>query len=210
MSDLASGRFAQTNPLWSILGQPTNVANSTYPARSNLEYLIGGGPLTDTSLGTSGVMQAVAIPIDVGTTVTKISVLVGATAASTPTHSFGALYSGTNVAAPPLIGQSTDATTAAAAASTRFDITLTAAQTITSAQAPFGYIWAAILFTGTGTPTVVTVPTGATATQYQWFTNTLCASSGFAITSGSSITTTATATLVQTSVRTTAPVVFLT
>src|SRR5690242_21703503 len=110
MADLASGRYPESFPLWNLLGQPTNVANSSYPARTNLENPLCTGPATDTSLGTSGVMQAVPIPIDPGTTVTKVSILVGATAASTPTHSFAALYSGTNVAAPPLIVQSTDGT----------------------------------------------------------------------------------------------------
>ena len=210
MADLVSGRWPQQNPLWSILGNPVNATQADVPARSNLEYLGLTSAWTDTSLGTSGVMQAVPIPVDPGTVISKISILVGATAASTPTHSFAALYSGTNVAAPPLIGQSTDGTTTAIAASGRFDFTLTTPNLVTPAQAPFGYIWAAILVAGTGTPTVASAPIMATALSYQWFTNTLVPSSGFAITSGSGITTTATATLVQTSVRTTAPIVFLT
>lgn len=212
MADLASARYPETNPLWSILGQPTNVSNPSYPARSNLEYLgINGLVDTAASLAT-GVMTAVAIPIDSGTVVSKISVLVGATAASTPTHSFAALYSGTNVAAPPLIGQSTDGTTTAIAASARFDFSLTTATTITPAQAPFGYIWAAICTVGTGQPSLLTVDTGAAAAQYQWFTNTLAAGSntGFGITSGSTITTTAPATLIYASQKLVVPAVFLT
>src|SRR5690242_12616245 len=101
MADLASGRWPQTNPLWSIIGQPTNTVQSDIPARSNIEYLGLSSAWTDASLGSSGVMQAVPIPVDPGTVISKVSILVGATAASTPTHSFAALYSGTNVAAPP-------------------------------------------------------------------------------------------------------------
>lgn len=212
MADLASARYPEQWSLWSALGQPTNVANPSYPARTNLEY-IGITGLVDTAASlATGVMTAVAVPVDAGTTVSKISVLVGATAASTPTHSFAALYSGTNVAAPPLIGQSTDGTTAAIAASARFDFSLTTATTITSAQAPFGYVWAAILCTGTTMPSLLTVPTGAAAAQYQWFTNTLAAGSntGFGITSGSSITTTAPATLIYASQKLVVPAVFLT
>ena len=36
MADLVSGRWPQTNPWWSLLGQPTNVNQSDVPARSNL------------------------------------------------------------------------------------------------------------------------------------------------------------------------------
>lgn len=209
---LLRGKYATTNPLWSILGQPSNVVQPNQPVRTNLEYLGIGGLLDTAASLATGVMTCVAIPVDVGTTITKASVLVGATAASTPTHSFAALYSGTNVAAPPLIGQSTDGLTAAIVASTRFDFTLTSTQTITATQAPYGYIWAAISVTGTAVPSLITGPSNAAAAQYQWFTNTLAAGSatGFSITSGSAVAGTAPATLIYASQKLVAPVVFLT
>lgn len=194
------------------LGQPVNVVNTTFPARTNLEYL-GITGLVDTAASlVSGVMTAVAIPVTVGMTITKISCLVGATAASTPTHQFAALYSGTTVAAPPLIGQSTDGTTTAIAASTRADFTLTTANVVTQAQAPYGYLWAAISTTGTGQPSLVTVDTGAAACQYAWFTNTLGGqtTASFGITSGSAVAGTAPATLIYASQKLVVPVVFLT
>jgi len=212
MADLASGRFAESNPLWNILGNPTNVINPSYPARTNLEYT-GIQTLADTAASlVTQVMTAVPIPVDVGMTVSKISVLVGATPAGTPTNSFVALYSGTNVAAPPLIGQSTDITSGAIAASARFDWSLTAPATITAAQAPYGYVWAAIMSKATTVPSLVTTATGAAAGQYQWFTNTLSSgtNTAFCISSGSALTGTAPATLVYASQKTTAPVVFLT
>lgn len=212
MADLASARYPESSPLWSILGQPTNVANGSYPARTNLEFT-GIQTLADTAASlVTQVMTAVAVPIDPGTVVTKISVLAGATAANTPTNSFAALYSGTNVAAPPLIGQSTDGLTAAIAASARFDFTLTTPTTITPAQAPFGYVWVAIMSKATTVPSLITTATGAAAAQYQWFTNTLsvATNTAFCISSGSALTATAPATLIYASQKTTAPVVFLT
>lgn len=213
MADLVSGRYPETFSLWSVLGQPPNATQADIPARTNLEYLGVTGLVDSVAALVTQVMTVVAVPVDPGTTVAKISVLVGATAAGTPTNSFAALYSGTTVAAPPLIGQSTDGLTAAIAASGRFDFTLTTAQLITPAQAPNGFIWAAIMVKATTVPSLVTVPTGATAAQYAWFTNTAggtAASKGFAITSGAALTTTAPATLISASALTTAPVVFLT
>lgn len=219
MADLTSGRYPQINGLWSALGQPTNVATTDMPVRSNLEYLGLGGGLTDTAASLAlGVMTAVAVPVDVGMVVSTVSMLVGATAASTPTHSWAALYSGTNVAAPPLIAQTADGTTTAQPASARFDFKFTGTgsnspQVITSAQAPFGYIWVALQVAGTAVPSLVTnAGTIAAAAQYQWFTNTLAAGSNtaFGITSGSSLGATAPATLIYASQKTVVPLVFLT
>lgn len=213
MPDLPSGMFPKLNPLWNILGQPANVVNSSYPARSNLEYT-SIDTLADTAAAlVSGVATFVAVPFDAGNVVSKISVLVGATAASTPTHSFAAIYSGTTVAAPPLIAQSTDGTTAAIAASARFDFTLTTAQLITPAQVPYGYLWVGISVTGTAVPSLITVPTGATAGQYAWFTNTLGGTGSvlaFSATAGSALGGTAAATIATPTKTTVAPVVFLT
>jgi hypothetical protein len=190
--------------LRSMVGWPATVV------RSNLEFGIYSGPAVDTaSLGgtTSGVMIAVPVPVDVGMTVTYVSVLIGATAASTPTHGFAALYSGTAVASPPLIGQSTDGGTSAMPASTRFDYTLTSATTITSAMAPYGYVWAAVCSTVTTTvASAITVPCGAAACQYRWFSGTPLY---WSITSGSGLTTTAPSTLIHASTLTVAPIAFL-
>ena len=209
MADLVGGKYPQTQALQSLLGWTFNTQQGNVPIRSNLEWPIYSGALVDTaSLGgtTTGVMVAVPVPVDQGMVVSKISVLIGAGAAGTPTHSFAALYSGTTVASPPLIGQSTDGATAAIAASTRFDFTLTSAATITSAQAPYGYVWAAVAVTASTVPSCVTTPCGAAAAQYRWFTNTPLY---FSQTSGSAVAGTAPATLINASTLTVAPVVLL-
>ena len=111
------------------------------------------------------------------------------------------------MASPPLIGQSTDGGTAAVAASTRFDFTLTTPTVVTAAMAPWGYIWAGYSFTVTTTlPSAVTIPVGAAATQYRWFTNTPLY---WSQTAGSSLGGTAAATLVNASTLTVAPVIAL-
>ena len=209
MADLTSGRYAQYNPIQTYFGEVGGASQANIPVRTNLEHLgLVAGPAVDTagaSVAASGVMFAVPVPVDPGMTVTNLSLLIDATPASTPTHSFAALYSGTTVASPPLIGQSTDGGTAAIAASTRFDFALTAATTITAAQAPYGYVWAAFSFTATTTlPSIVTVPVGAAATQYRFFTNTPLYR---AQTSGSAVGGTAPATLINASTLTVAPVV---
>src|SRR3954464_3178917 len=102
---LVRGHYPQSNPAWALLGNATNVANPTLPVRSNLEW--GLGNPSDGALAGTGVLAFAAVPVEPGTIITKVSILIGGTAASTPTHSFAALY-GFHASAPPLIAQSTD------------------------------------------------------------------------------------------------------
>jgi hypothetical protein len=207
--DLVSSHYPLSQALQALLGAGGQKAQGNLPIRSNLELPVYSGALADTAASlTSGVMTAVPVPVDVGMEVSNISVLVGATPASTPTHQWAALYSGTTVAAPPLIAQTADGATAAIAASGRYDFAFAAGsqQVITPAQAPYGYVWVAISVTGTTVPSLITTPAGAAAGQYRWFTNTPLY---FSQTSGSAVGATAPATLAEASVLTTAPVVFL-
>jgi len=209
MADLVGGKYPQNSALQSFLGATFNTEQGNVPIRTNLEWPVYSGALVDTaSMGgaTTGIMVAVPIPVDVGMVVSKISFLCGATAAGTPTHSFAALYSGTTVASPPLIGQSTDGATAAIAASARYDFTLTSATGITSAQAPWGWVWAAIGLTASTVASAITTPAGAAAGQYRWFTNSPLY---FSQTSGSAVGGTAPATLINAATLTVAPIVFL-
>lgn len=203
---LVRARMPGYAALQSFLGATASTAQGNVPIRSNLEYPVYSGALADTAASlATGVLTAVPVPVDVGTTITKLSFLVGATAASTPTHSFAAIYSGTTVTSPPLIAQSTDGLTAPIAASARFDFTLTTPQTITAAQAPYGFIYVGFSVTGTAVPSLITTPAGAAAGQYRWFTNTPLY---FSQTAGSALAGTAAATLINASTLTTAPAVF--
>lgn len=202
-ADLVSAGYPTSNPLLSLLGSlANNGAQANLPAFTNLVY--GFGNPTDGALAASGVVTSVAIPVPAGATISKITILVGATAASTPTHGFAALYSG--IAVPALIGQSADSTTTAIPASAAFTYTLSAAQTITAAQAPNGFIYAAISGTGTAVQTALSVAT-PTAVFYQWNTS---APLGVAVTHGSAVAGVAPATIASPSAKAVAPVVILT
>jgi hypothetical protein len=204
MADLVDGRYPQTDPVWSMLGQPVNATQSDVPAFSNLRAFGLGNP-TDGALAATGVAAAVPIPVDAGAIISKISILAGATAEATGTHLWAALYSG--VAVPALLAQSADNTGAAAvSASARFDFTLQTPQLITPALAPNGFVYASIMVAAGTVPTAASLSI-PTAVGYQWFTT---GPLGFALTHGSSLAATAPATIASPSAKAVAPIVFLT
>jgi len=211
MTDLVSGRYGQANPLWSIFGQATNVNQSDVPGRSNVEVL--GGLNTAIATGTgaaSGVANAVMVPVDQGTVISKVTIYVTATAASTPTHSYAALYAGTG-SAPALItgSQSTDGTTTAIPANAPFTFTLATAQLITSTNAPNGFVYVSFSFTGTAQPSMVTV-SGPTIGAWGTMVPPTAAPLFFSATHGSAVGGTAPSTIASPSNVTAAPVVLLT
>lgn len=207
MSDLPSGRYGKTSPLWALLGQATNQVDATQPVRTNLEW--GFGNPSDGALASTGVGCVVAVPVDPGQYISTVSVPIGATAGATMTHQFVALYSG--IATPALIGQSTDTTNAAIGASGLASWNLTVVQQITAAQAPNGFIYVEIAITASTIPTAVSfaVPTG---TQYQWMSSSTTPKGASPLvisgTSGSALAGTAGATLTLTA-KAVAPVVIL-
>lgn len=206
MADLVDGRYPQSNSLWNILGQTSNVAQGDIPVRTNAEYY-GLDSWTDSAAALStGVMKAVPVAVDQGQVVSAVSVFVGSIAASGPTHSWAALYNGTG-AAPALIGQSTDGGSAAIAASAAFKFTLTTPQLITTTNAPNNFVYVALMVTvSTTMPSLATVSV-PTAVGYALSTN---GPLGLSLTSGSSLTTAATATLASPAAAATAPIVLLT
>lgn len=202
MADLASGHYAQSNPLGALYGSISNVAQPDYPARSNLEFPVGG--LSDGALAATGVGCYVAVPVDVGMSVSKVTMLVGATAGATMTHQFVAIYSG--IATPALLAQSADGTSGAIAASAAISFTLQSPQTITAAMAPNGFIYAGVAITAATVPTAASVAT-PTAVGYQFFTG---GPLFLSATAGSALGGTAAATIASPAAKATAPVLFLT
>ena len=200
---LIRGHYPQTNPLWALTGSLANLTNSSIPVRSNLEYTGLANP-TDGALAATGVACFVPIPVEPGTVITKVGILVGATAGGTITHQFAAIYSG--IATPALIAQSTDTTSAAIAASGLATWTLNATPAITQAQAPQGFIYAGICVTASTIPTALTVSI-PTAVGYQWFTG---GPLFLSATAGSGLLGTAAATIASPAAKAVAPLVFLT
>jgi hypothetical protein len=210
---LVLGRYPQYNAAQVHSAGAAGVAESNAPYRSNLELsgFFFGTQVDTASLGgtTTGVYISTIVPVDVGQTYSTVSILIGATAASTPTHGYAALYSGTTDAAPPLIGQSPDLLTTAIPASALFTYTLTTPATITPPMAPNGYVNVAVVCTSATTvPSCVTVPVlQIAASGYAWFTGSpLRKNLAQTATAAAS---TAPATLATTATKSVAPVVFL-
>lgn len=203
MSDLVRGKYPVTNPLFTALGQSANVSQSNIALRTNA-VVTGLNALTDGAALTTQVATAVAIPVEIGDLISKVTVFVGATAAGTPTNSFAALYSG--VAVPALLGQSVDGAAAAIAASGAFVFTFPAPLAVTAAVAPFGYIYASVMVKSTVAPTLAST-TVATAVAYKWFAN---APLGLgALAHGAALTTTAPATITAPTAQAVTPIVVL-
>ena len=200
---LVRGRYSATNPLYSYLGQPTNATQSDLAVRTNATVL-GLQALTDGAALTTQVATAVAIPVEIGDVITKVTVFVGATPAGTPTNSWAAIYSG--VAIPALLAQSADGLTGAIAASGAYTFTLATPQMVTVANAPQGFWYASIMVKATSTPTLASATT-AVAVAYAWYANSPLKLG--AITHGAALVATAPATLVVVAGQAVTPIVAL-
>jgi hypothetical protein len=206
MADLVGGHYPQAFGLQAVpFGNATNIAQSNVPPRSNLEYL-SAGYLVDGAIAATGIQFAVPVAVDIGTTISAVTMYVGATAASLPTHSFAALYSGASGSTPALLVQSTDGGTAPIAASAAFKFTLTTPQNITAANAPFGWIWASICVVATTVNTAIVSDSTPSGVQYAWNAG---SPPFLSCTTGSSLTTAASA-IFAGSAKTVAPIVTLT
>lgn len=200
--DLVGGSFPVTYPFRKLTGLAGLAAQSNVSVRSNAEWL-GITGLTDGALAATGVGCVVPVPVEIGDTISRISILVGATAGATMTNQFVALYSGTLT--PALLAQSTDTTSAAIAASGQASWSLASQATITSTNAPFGYVYAMIAITASTIPTAATASTPR-AVGYKWFSN---GPAFLSATAGSSLAGTAPATLPTATAAAVAPLVFL-
>jgi len=143
----------------------------------------------------TGVMTAVRIKLIAGDVITNISFRSGATAAGTPTAWWFALYS--NAGTPALLAQTADQTSTAWAANTTKTLALSSAQTIGTT----GYYWVAINVTATTPPTLL----GSIACA-----PIVTGEANLSVSSGSGLTTTATATLASPTVKQFVPYVVLT
>ena len=132
---------------------------------------------------TTQVMTCVGVPLYPGDIISKITVMVGATADGTPTNQWACLYS--NAATPVKMSQSADGTNTAIPASTPLTFTLATPQLITSE----GLFYAAIMVKATTVPSLVSQNTGVAVGAVLSGQGVRCQ------TSGSALTTTAPATI---------------
>lgn len=170
--DLVGAGYPISRPLLALLGGNGNLSQPNVPIASNLDFALGG--VTDVAPGTGSVV-AVAVPVSPGALITKVSLLVGGTSAASAnvTNLWAALYSGTGSAPgttnaqPALIASTASLSATNVPASARLDFTFAAPQTVTSVQAPFGYVYAAFSITG-ASPSFLSLAC-ASAAQFPWY-----------------------------------------
>ncbi len=166
--------------------------------RFNQEFLRNGSPTgtfveniprwaitTDTAGPATGVMTSVAMPLQAGDIVTSITFKSGATAADTPLNWWFALYS--TASTPALLGQTADQTTTAWAANTAKTVALTTPYLVTAA----GLFYVSFMMKATATTSLI----GRTLALAGASTGSVTGQKLLAQTSGSTLTTTAPATI---------------
>lgn len=164
-------RWGQADQFNTLLGNPRNATFPDVDARSNL-WALGGfsGALDQATAATKkGVLAA--IPVQEGDVISKVSVLVGATEGKTGVKSFVVIYSGTTgKVEASLLGQSK---VAEVAIKPKLILTETLEKpiTITSTNAPNGYVFAGLIVEATAINTEIGVAVKAAA-QKAWFTAT--------------------------------------
>lgn len=201
---LVRGGYPVNHAIRKFTGNQPNVQQANLAPRTNQEWL--GAATTDSAAGlAAGVATAVAVPVEVGDVIQRVTVLVGATAAGTPTNSYAALYSG--VAVPALLSQSVSGgAVATPAAGAAFTFALSAPVTVTGVNAPNGYLYVSVMVAATTVPSVGSVPIAA-ALGYKAFTNSPLF---LAASHGSALTTAAPATITGQTAAAAAPIVYLT
>lgn len=165
MADLVHGSYPLLYSFRKFLGLTGNVTQSNLSLRSNIEFPLFGSVTDAAASLVSGKATVVAVPVDVGDVISKVSIVAGATAESGGSHAWAAIYSGVATTAVLQGAQSADVTGATAiAASAVYAFTLATPVVVTSAIAPNGYIYVAVSVTGT----VPSLSSGAVGTGVQY------------------------------------------
>jgi hypothetical protein len=168
MTDLVSGRYGAYEPLWRLLGMPTNATQSDVPVRTNATVL-GLSTLVDMTTTNTKKGPMVAVPVQEGDVFTKVACLIGAKEGAAG-QAFFAVYSAPAAKTEgTLLGQTTFSE-AAQVKSTIFTGTLESAILITSANAPHGYVYAGLVVETATVPSEVGVEVPTVWSKTPWFT----------------------------------------
>lgn len=180
---LVRGHYPLTNHDWMLNGQPSSLFRENIP-----RYVC----TTNNTAATSGVMLSTPLYLEAGDVVTNLTFRSATTAAGTPTNWWFALYDSS--ATPALLSQSADQTSTAWAANTVKTLALGTSQKISST----GVYWAAVMVAASTVPTLygITLHSSAAVLSGQVI---------LAQTSGSSLTTTAPATIATPTAAATVP-----
>ncbi len=174
---MASRHGSTNNALYYLQGQPSGLYQESFDRSA--------AATTDVAAAlTTQVMTSVALFLEVGQTVTSLSFLSGATAASVPTNWWFALYS--DAATPALLAQTADQTTGAWAADTIKTLALATPYVVPAT----GVYYAAIMVKATTVPSLIAKVAGRAAVN-----GSLLSSKAIAQTSGAALVATAPATI---------------
>jgi hypothetical protein len=174
---LVRGHYPTFSTEWALDGSPTGTFRPNMARRS-----IGG----NLSALTTQVMLSTALYLEAGDVVTNLTFVSGGTAAGTPTNWWFALYDTSST--PALLAQTADQTSTAWAANTAMTVALQTVQRITTT----GIYYAAVMVKATTPPTLA----GSGALENAAAAGALVSGQKIlAQTSGSSLTTTAPATI---------------
>lgn len=212
-SDLVAARFPTTYPFAKALGLASLASQANVTVRSNAE-IFGLGNIVDGALAASEVGNVIAVPVEVGDVISKITLLVGATKGKKVEAGFAALYSGAlNAKGEPkeqaLLAQSKSAALGeTVAAEKALVFTLEQSVQITAAMAPNGYIYVVVALEAETVPSALTVatPKACQAAIAAAFANSPAV---FAGTAGAGLKTKAEANLGAITSKAVAPLVFL-
>ncbi|RJQ68083.1 hypothetical protein D5S17_32795 [Pseudonocardiaceae bacterium YIM PH 21723] len=172
---LVRGHYATSNPEWTLAGRPVGLNRQNMPRMACVN---------DSAALTSQIMFSTALHLDAGDAVAALSFQSGTVAASSPTNWWFALYD--DSATPVLMAQTADQLTAAWAANTVKTLALATPQAI----ARTGIYYAAVMVKATTAPSLLGVATLSPASA-GW----LAGDKVLGQNSGSSLTTTAPATI---------------
>ncbi len=180
---LARGKYPTVHLDWLRNGSPSGTFRENIP-----RFACG----SNNTAFTSGVMLSTPLPLLAGDVVTNLTFRSATTAGATLTNWWFALYD--DSATPALLAQTADQTSTAWGANTVKTLALATAQTITRT----GVYWAAIMVAASTVPTLfgTTLHSGAAVLSGQ---------ASLAQTSGSSLTTTAPATIASPAAAATVP-----
>lgn len=184
--DLVGAGYPISRPLLALLGGTGNLTQANVAAKSNLDF--GLGNLVDGTAGGGGGVVAspggqmlnVAVPVVPGDVITKITYLIGNTSAASAnvTNQWAAMYTGTGSAPgttnaqPTLIAQTASLASTNVASATALSFTFATPQTITTSNAPFGFVYVSYsITTGSSTGPSFVSMTCPSAGAYQWFAN---------------------------------------
>jgi hypothetical protein len=121
-------------------GNIRQVAQPLSPSRSNLQWIGASGLIGTNASQATEVGNVVAVPVQVGDTISKIKVPIGKKAYGTVTSAIGALYEG-HGAEPALIAQSVSKASVGETVKKPLELELAEPVTITATMAPNGFIY---------------------------------------------------------------------